>query len=77
AVSGRGGSVGPDLARSQAVLSPMEAARLMWQHAPSMQQRLQDMRIAWPQLNGAELSDLIAYLSSLPSASELSRSWGK
>ncbi|HEX6558625.1 MAG TPA: c-type cytochrome [Longimicrobiales bacterium] len=61
--------VGPDLSRSQAVLSPLEAARLMWDHAPKMESKLREYGLKWPQFQHNELSDLLAYLNSLPTAS--------
>ena len=77
AVNGQGGAIGPDLARSQAVLSPIEAARLMWQHSPAMQTRLAQQGMTWPQLSGRELSDLLSYLSSIPGTAEGVRTWVK
>lgn len=66
AVAGKGGTVGPDLARSEAVLSPVEAARLMWNHAPLMEARMHELGIAWPTFAGNEMADLLAYLASIP-----------
>lgn len=68
AVNGRGGTVGPDLARSEAVLSPVEAARLMWNHAPLMEARMHELGIPWPTFQGNEMADLLAYLASIPTA---------
>lgn len=65
-VNGKGGTVGPDLARSEAVLSPVEAARLMWHHAPLMEARMKELGISWPLFEGNEMADLLAYLTSLP-----------
>lgn len=70
AVHGKGGTVGPDLARSEAVLSPVEAARLMWDHAPLMEARMKELGIPWPLFEGSEMADLLAYLTSLPGARE-------
>lgn len=58
--------VGPDLSRSQAVLSSLEAARLMWEHAPKMESRLKEFGLRWPQFEHSELADLLAYITSLP-----------
>ena len=65
--AGERARVGPDLSRSQAVLSRLEAARLMWEHAPRMEARLHEYGLKWPQFKQNELSDLLAYLTSLPS----------
>ncbi|MBI3076783.1 MAG: cytochrome c [Deltaproteobacteria bacterium] len=66
AINGKGGRVGPDLARSQAVLSLVEAARLMWNHAPFMEERMKKLGISWPLFVRSEMADLLAYLTSLP-----------
>jgi cytochrome c2 len=60
---------GPDLSQSQAVLSSLEAARLMWEHAPKMEAQLKQLGIKWPQFGRGELADLIAYLNSLQTTS--------
>ena len=60
---------GPDLSQSQAVLSSLEAARLMWEHAPKMEARLTQLGIKWPEFARGELADLIAYINSLQTTS--------
>ncbi|MBI4560665.1 MAG: c-type cytochrome [Candidatus Rokubacteria bacterium] len=69
-IKGKGGTVGPDLARSEAVLSPVEAARLMWNHAPFMETRMKELGISWPLFEGNEMVDLLGYLASLPGGAE-------
>jgi mono/diheme cytochrome c family protein len=65
AIKGKGGSVGPDLGESSAVLTPMGAAAALWNHAPMMQKLMQEQNITWTQLTEAEVIDLIAYLRSV------------
>lgn len=58
--------MGPDLSRSQAVLSSLEAARLMLEHAPKMEPKLKEMGLRWPEFEHTEMADLLAYITSLP-----------
>jgi cytochrome c2 len=60
-------SVGPDLATSTVVASPMALATAMWNHAPSMYQHTRQAGIPWPLFQGDEMRDLAAYLRSLGS----------
>jgi cytochrome c2 len=60
-------SIGPNLAESAAVSTPMGLATAMWNHAPSMYQRTQEAGISWPLFQGDEMRDLAAYLRSLGS----------
>lgn len=63
----RGGQpgIGPDLARSEAILTSLGLATAMWNHAPAMYDliRLRE----WPRFEGDEMRDLSAYLRSLAS----------
>jgi len=38
----------------------------MWNHAPNMLAEIKTRHIAWPQLSGQDLSDLLVYLRNLP-----------
>ncbi|MBI4482539.1 MAG: c-type cytochrome [Acidobacteria bacterium] len=67
--------VGPDLATSEAIDSPIHLAAAMWNHAPVMEQRLREKGLPWPKFEGNEMRDLIAYIQSLkPRAALLNRS---
>lgn len=37
-------------------------AQTMWNHAPAMEERMQDLQLAWPRFQGREMNDLLAYL---------------
>lgn len=55
-------AIGPDLTRSQAILSPMALATAMWNHAPAMYDRAQVQKVEWPRFEGDEMRDLSEYL---------------
>ncbi|MFQ5690537.1 MAG: c-type cytochrome [Gemmatimonadota bacterium] len=58
-------SVGPNLARSKAVLTQLGLATAMWNHAPAMYDRVQVANVEWPRFEGHEMRDLSAYLRAL------------
>jgi len=61
------GSIGPNLAESEQVATPLGLATAMWNHAPNMYERIQQAGIAWPLFQGDEMRDLAAYLRGLAS----------
>lgn len=62
AVSGKGGTVGPDLSRRGHHVSLTQFAALMWNHGPSMWARMKERGIEVPRLKGQEMADILAYL---------------
>ncbi len=64
-VRGQGGKIAADFARSKVVGSPSAIVAAMWNHAVYMEERMQQMQVAWPRLTGQELGDITAYLTSL------------
>ena len=38
---------------------------ILWTHGPSMLEQMNQQKIAWPRFTAGQMSDLIAYLSSL------------
>jgi cytochrome c2 len=52
----------PDLSRSPAITSPLNLAAAMWNHAPTMEAQIRERGLPWPQFQGDEVRDLIAYL---------------
>jgi len=62
AIEGRGGSFGPDLARSDLSGSLLDIAALMWNHSPQMSNVMSDLRVAKPEFTGSELAELVAYV---------------
>lgn len=57
--------VGPDLSRSESVLTPLGLATAMWNHAPAMYDLIQWEE--WPRFEGHEMRDLSVYLRSMSS----------
>ncbi len=53
---------GPTLTNSQAGTSPEALVAAMWNHAPVMKEAILGEGRPWPELTGAELRDLLAYL---------------
>ena len=54
---------GPELAKSEATERPVQFAAALWNHAPGMLKRSEDNAIVWPDISGAEMRDLYAYLA--------------
>jgi mono/diheme cytochrome c family protein len=72
-IKGTGGSIGPDLGKSEATRTVMSISAAMWNHAPRMQESLKKQGISWPQFTAAELVDLLVYLQSVRGPSPASK----
>ncbi len=59
--AGKGGKVGPELARGHHV-SLTQFAGLMWNHAPGMWAQMEARGIQVPRLKGQEMADIVAFL---------------
>ena len=59
--AGKGGKVGPELARGHHV-SLTQFAALMWNHAPGMWAQMEARGIQVPRLKGQEMADIVAFL---------------
>ena len=59
----------PDLSQAPEAYSPITMTSAIWSHGPAMLQTMRHNRRSWPQFQGSEMADLIAYLNSrlLPS----------
>jgi cytochrome c2 len=64
-VSNVGGTLGPDLSESDAILAPLRLATAMWNHAPAMYSVIQIEHVDWPRFEGVEMRDLSTYLRGL------------
>jgi mono/diheme cytochrome c family protein len=64
AVGDQGGSVGPDLSRIYLKGSLLDVAGTMWNHAPHMVEKMQELKISPPLFTSQEMTDLIAFLSA-------------
>lgn len=65
AVNGLGGELGPDLGHIAERRTLYDLAALMWNHLPSMKDRMQELGIERPQLSEREAGDLVAFLFTL------------
>ena len=54
----------PSLSKPAEPYSAISMVSVLWQHGPAMLKRMQEKRIAWPQLSQSEMANLIAYLNS-------------
>ena len=64
-INGNGGTVGPDLARIARPRTFFDLAAGLWNHAPRMAARMQQLGIARPRLEAPETGDLVAFLFSV------------
>jgi mono/diheme cytochrome c family protein len=62
AVGGVGGSLGPGLDRFKRYISPIVLAAAMWNHGPQMRAVMEQAGITRPQLSGADIADVMAYI---------------
>jgi mono/diheme cytochrome c family protein len=61
-IRGKGGTVGPDLAKWKRYGSPILWAELMWSHALGMEEKMREFGLRWPNFGGNEMVDVIAYI---------------
>jgi len=59
---GSAAGLGPDLSRVAGVDTPIVWAQTMWNHAPKMEVRMQQVGVPWPKFQGREMNDLLAYV---------------
>ena len=64
-VGGIGGDIGPDLAKVAGVDTPIVWAQSMWNHAPVMEARMNELGVHWPRFEGRDMNDLLAYIRDL------------
>lgn len=61
-LQGKTTGTAPDLSTAGKLDSPLAMIALMWNHAPTMQQKLKEKQMKWQTFNAHELADLYAYL---------------
>lgn len=61
-IKGLGGTVGPDLGSTSGARSYYDFAAAMWNHLPTMVERMEELGIQRPRLSPWEAGDLIAFL---------------
>ena len=59
-----GGSIAPDFAELQQFSSPLYMAQAMWNHGPSMQEKMNDLNMSYPEMTGENIADLTAYIKN-------------
>lgn len=64
-LQGKGADIAAELATLGELDAPLKMATAMWNHAPAMQEKLQEKELQWPELNGKDMANLYAYLRSL------------
>ncbi|MCK5345770.1 MAG: c-type cytochrome, partial [Candidatus Heimdallarchaeota archaeon] len=62
AISGYGGTVGPDLSRKHYYGSFLELASIIWNHIPQMDRKYRQLRVDRPNFTQAEMLNLIGFL---------------
>jgi mono/diheme cytochrome c family protein len=70
-IGGVGGHIGPDLRDIGSVVTPIFWAQAMWNHAPAMESHMHALNIPWPQFEGEEMNDLLAYVRQVRGGSEM------
>lgn len=64
-VVGAGGQIGPDLSAVNGVDTPIRWTQAMWNHAPTMESKMQKLHIPWPKFEGSDMNDLLAYMREI------------
>jgi cytochrome c2 len=54
----------PDLTRASEAYSPITLTAAVWRHGPTMLNAMKQEKIAWPEFESSEMTDLIAWLNS-------------
>ncbi len=62
AVSGYGGTAGPDLSRERYFGSSLDLASVIWNHAPQMNRKFRQLRMDRPTFTEDEMLDLLGFL---------------
>ena len=60
-----GSKTSPDLTKTTKLISGIDMALIMWNHAPIMEKKASEKVLSWPTLDGKEMADLYAYILSL------------
>lgn len=65
-INGVGGHVAKrDFAHFEGLHSPVSLISKMWNHAPNIHEKMEEMKIDWPKLNSRDMADLYAYFIEL------------
>ena len=58
-----GKGIGPSLSKWRDQVTPVALATAMWNHGPVMLKRMREQQLPWPQLQAAEMMDLMEFLN--------------
>lgn len=61
-VAGIGNKIGPSLSLLKKYVSPIFLAQEMWNHGPQIKEMMDEINISWPDFEGIEISNLMAFL---------------
>jgi len=61
---GRDGSIGPNLGQLHQI-TIIKVTQAIWNHGPSMMQKMRDYGFSWPVLKDSDLNDIVAYMQSV------------
>lgn len=61
-MGGIGKRVGPNLSHIKKYVSSIFMAQEMWNHGPSIKEKMDELDVEWPEFEGEEISDLLAFL---------------
>ena len=64
-VSGQGGKVAGDLARTRGLDSPAAVISALWNHSSIMEQWPERQKVSWPRFTSEEMAELVAFLQGL------------
>jgi len=61
----KGDNLAPDLSKTITLLSSIDMAQIMWNHAPAMEERISEIDLTWPEFSGTEMIDLYTFLRTI------------
>ena len=64
-IGGKGGNVGPDFKKAAGLDQPATVVSAMWNHASTMEKKMEEMSLQWPVLKGSEMADLVTFMQLL------------
>jgi mono/diheme cytochrome c family protein len=65
----------PPVAKWDSLADPSLLAQQMWNHGGQMHAAFAQKKLAWSQLTGAELTDILVYLQNLPETKSVTRTF--
>jgi mono/diheme cytochrome c family protein len=65
----------PPVAKWESLADPGLLADQMWNHGPRMREAFAQKKLAWSQLTGQELGDILVYLQNLPETKDVGRTY--